>query len=86
MRNMILFLALAVSAGCATSAKELTLNEIETEAQNICNKRLVEGTTDSFVPCYKIELEAMIEEQSYDCEREAELRQLIFYTCLDSDK
>jgi hypothetical protein len=74
MRNRILFLILAVSAGCA---KELTLYEIETEAQNICNKRLMESMNYSFVECFKSEVEKLIEEQEEQsgyCKRKDSLR------------
>lgn len=69
MRYLILFLALAVSAGCV---KEMSLFEIETEARNICNQRIIEDEKILFEYCYDSELERLIDEQGGDCERQNE--------------
>lgn len=56
MRNLILFLTLVVLAGCI---KHLTLDEIDAEARDICNKRAMEDPNYAYLQCFVSESERL---------------------------
>lgn len=77
MRYLILFLILAVSAGCA---KVLSLDERRAMAHNICDKRALEYPSLAYTECIISESERLRKEYGGTCPND---NNEPFYDCYD---